>query len=394
MDELLVGGRDARFRYELLTKDDVLIGRLYGVTNSGSLRFKASDAVRSGGSAHVKGVGVRLDWKPYRIKVWYVIQSPFIDVPLPRLAEMFPGYDTFPGDDVFPEDDATPVWAPARPALRVASWPLGVFLASTPTTRYVDGVAEQDLDLFDKLQVPNEASCTESYSLNAGVAVTDTVRQILNDLGETNVAITASAETLSAGQVWEAGTSWLTIINDLLACINYFKLWCDGDGAYRADLYVQPAARELAHTFTAGASAVHLPDFSIEHDTYHVPNVVSLVARVDGDAAALTYVATNDDPNSPYSTVTIGRPIVHFESGIEATSAGVLAEIAERQLEEFARVAEYYDIDHGWLPLPINCAVGFRNPRTGEMITATLDEMEVPLDAEKLASSRLARVAA
>ena len=63
----------------------------------------------------------------------------------------------------------------------------------------------------------------------------------------------AQNKTLTEPMVWVLDpsdlTSWLRVINDLLAAIGYRGLWVDGDGRFRSEPYQNPATRPSEYTF-------------------------------------------------------------------------------------------------------------------------------------------------
>src|SRR5690606_8467910 len=131
--------------------------------------------------------------------------SPFtIDDITLRAPAMMPG-DAPTG----PEWDGTP-WV---------EWPQGVFLLSTPN-RDSDaaGVVRREVEAYDQLQVYVDDKVTDRFIATVGDRYTDVVSGLL---GAVSKNITASELTLPYSMEWEPGTSKLTIINELLAAINY-----------------------------------------------------------------------------------------------------------------------------------------------------------------------------
>jgi len=305
----LLSHRDERFRFEVLDKNDVLKGALDGVVG-GELSWSIYNTIRSGGSIQLVDRAQDIDWYSDRIRVFY-------------------GFYDLNG--------------------QFYEWPLGVFLPATPMTE-TDGVSrKRKVDLFDKLLVLDQDMLEESYTIDADVVVTDAVRDIIEEAGESAVAITASLETLSTPKTWPAGTTKLQMINDLLASINYFSLEANGAGAYVASPYSAPAYRPLAWTFREGEAAVHLPDMSHELDLFSIPNKVVL-ATEDADEEPLIGIAMNIDPTSRLSYQGRGRWITYVESGVEATSQEAIDGQAERVLAEQMQASETVVLRHVWLP--------------------------------------------
>lgn len=322
------------WRVDLLDANDVNLGALQGCTG-GSIEQKVAAVIRGGGTLDVVDVGQDIDWLSARVQPWWTV-----------------------GD---------------------LSWPLGVFLLSAPVAEHDETGRSWRVELLDKLAVLDQDKVDGSYSLPAGTVVTDAVAALITGAGETALAITESAETLTSGMVWEAGTSRLRICNDLLAAINYFALWCDGYGRYVAAPYIRPQDRPSAWDFAAGPRAVHTGRFTRDEDLAAIPNKVVLVSSAGVDDEALVSVATNTDPASPFSEPSRGRWITHTETGVEATSQAVLDALAARRLTELSSVTATLTVEHAALPLNLNDAVEFDTGgvRTRAVIQSTTQALAV-----------------
>lgn len=203
--------------------------------------------------------------------------------------------------------------------VRVSDW-------ETTTTGMVG-----KLDLYDRTLSPSEDAVTSSFTVKAGTVVTTAVRQILESTGETGVSITDTTDTIRSDMVWEAGTSKLTIINDLADAAGYFALWADHSGQFRFEPYRAPQARPVVHDFAPGQDAVHLPDWSMSKDAT-VYNQIVCVSQETAGAAALVATVRNENPDSPWSFQAQGRWVTRVETGVEAASQAVLDAHAQRLL--------------------------------------------------------------
>src|SRR5690554_4913881 len=347
----LVAHRDARWRFDVLARDGSPLGTL-DRADGGSLEHSVHATIRGRGKMTVTDPDVP-NWNTIRIQPWYILSTPDGEV----------------------------------------TWPAGVFLPATPRTRYAGGRRVADVDLYDKLLVLDQDKTLNTYTAAAGTVVTDLVEQIIRDTGETGVAVTASEETLSTAMVWEPDTTWLRVINDLLGAVNYFALWCDGYGTYRADPYQAPGSRPVAYDFTQGPRAVHVPDFVHEADGFDVPNLVSLISQGDADTEPLRSEARNLDESSPWSYQ--GRDerwITRVETGVEATSQAVLDALAARRLSELSQVTESWEWDHAPLPLDGNDVVTFTNNTYALGFQAVVQSWSWPLTPGGLMSTRFRKV--
>jgi len=313
---LLTGHRQEAWHYRVLDLNDRYITNLDEVT-SASFEFSIYTTIRSSGQLECRSRGI--DWLKVRIQPWYTVWN-----------------------------DTTKM-----------SWPVGVFLPSAPGIQYSGDGVKQSIELYDKLQILVDEKIANTYSVPAGTVVTEHIKALLALRGETRFSIVDSDATVRTAQVWEADTTILQIINDLLESINYFSLWVDGYGVFHGQPYLSPTERGLAWTFADDQRSIYSPDFFNDRDESQVPNVVGLVSTSDGETEALVAEARNEDPNSRYSYNQRGRWISTVELDVEADSQATLNALAQRRLVELSDVSSNYNLSHALIPLNLNDAVKF-----------------------------------
>lgn len=349
MNEALFTHRDDRFRFELLNSDDALIADLDGV-EGGQLDFSIFDTIRSGGNLDITENQV-IDWLSSRVKVYYVLATDAGDL----------------------------------------EWPLGVFIPAAPVSNINGATKSKSVELYDKLLVLQQDAFDTTYVVAAGTVVTDAIRAIIESTGETNISITASTETLTSTMFWSAGEKKLKAVNDLLSAINYFSIWCDGNGQYRAEPYKAPAYRTVVHTFRDDDQGLYLPKFKLDDDAFDVPNkFIGIVSNPDEE---LVSIATNTNPDSPFSYANRGnRWIVEVETGMNATSQTILDGLTERRLAEASQVAGTVEISHAWLPIDLNNVVGFVSEQSDVSGTYTLVKKSIALVSGSLVAATIREV--
>lgn len=326
------GHRAEAWRYDLLNIQDRKIGELDGVTGA-TFEFSVASTIRSSGSLECRAVGI--DWLKVRIQPWYTMEA---------------------------EGE-------------IVTWPIGVFIPASPGIRYSGDGINRTIDLYDKLQILDQDRIENTYSVAPGVVVTDEIKALLAGIGETRDAITPSSATVRNAMVWEADTSKLQIINDLLASVNFFSLWVDGYGVFQGTPYQPPGGRGISWIFEDNFKSIYSPDFFNDKDDFNVPNKVVLVSTSDGDTAALTAVATNEDPDSPYSFNQRGRWLTTTEKDIEVTSQTTLNLMVQRRMVELSEVSSTYDIEHALIPLNLNDAVKFIRSTEGISTVGVVQKM-------------------
>lgn len=289
--EILYGSRSTSIRYELLEHDpatgiDRLAGELDGVKADGALQWSAADSVKKSGNLTV------LDLETAAAGMTRIRDVNLVTTRI-RPVRTIEG---------LPED------------------PLGLYVVTAGPEAWSSTGKEYLLELHDKSTVLDQDAVDVTFTAGTATPVLAIVGTVIQSAGE-RIAVDASATlTLANPMVWPAGTAKLAIVNDLLAALNYNSLWVDGIGNYRATPYVRPASRSIRYAMlndesgekivrelTDGAASIYTPDWSRDRDIYGVPNKVIAVASGTGDTPPLSGVATNENPDSPFSYAARGR---------------------------------------------------------------------------------------
>lgn len=345
----LTGNRSSRVRVDVLTRLEAPKGTLAGEIG-GSVDYTTHAAVKGGGRLSVVDVGQVVDWLNDRVRPVLIVEG-------------------------------------------IGETPLGVFMAAEAPEAWGGTGRTVTVGLVDKLSILDQDAVDTTYALAAGQVITTAVATLISSTGETNMAITPSPAVLSGPLVWDPGTTKLQIVNDLLAAANYFSLFCDGTGQYRAEPYVRPAARAIVAELVDGPTAMYLPALTRDVDIYAIPNKFIAVGVGDSVTPALVSTATNEDPSSPYSFPSRGRWIVRTDTGVEAANQSTLDAYAQRRLIELTSPTSSVEIEHAYVPgLAINDAVRFRRVPAGIDARHVVSRTETPLDPTALVKTTLTQV--
>jgi hypothetical protein len=338
------------FRFDLFTRAEAALGNLDGV-EGGEVDFTSSASVHSGGALDIVDNGQSVDWLNDRVRPVVIIDG------LPEIR-------------------------------------LGMFVFSEAPEEWGDTGRSWSVKLLDKTSILDTDAVDETYALAAGTVITTAVTTLITSTGETNLAVTPSAATLSGPLVWPANTTKLKIVNDLLAAAGYFSLHCNGDGQFIAKPYVRPAARPIRYEFLDGDQAIYSPDFVKDVDLHGIPNKFIAVGQGDAATAALTSTATNTDPTSPYSYPSRGNTwYSKGATGVEAASQAILDDYARRRLIELTSPTSSIDVAHMMVPdLTFNDAVRLRRVPAGVDARHVVTKMVVTFDATALVKSSLQEV--
>jgi len=320
-----------------MDKRDVVVADIDGV-RACDLTYNVNAEVRGGGT--LEYVGPPIDWRTHRIQPWFTV----------------------------------------RAGGQEESWPLGVFLPRAPAKDYGDATQPVSLELYDKLYLLTTQMTTSGmYTVAKGQNVTARIKTLLANAGLRS-SITDSTATLRTAMAWPAGTPYLKVINELLETINYFSMWVDANGIFRADPYVRPQDRAPRYGFVDDGTSIYTPDFRHERDDYFVPNRVILTSTVDGETPPMVAIATdNGGLSSPYSYETTGIRVVHPEEGVEAVNQTTLNALAAKRLAELQRVTSTLEISHLTIPMDLNDVVTFRRDAHGLAALTTVQTMSLSM---------------
>jgi len=312
------GARRPSWRFELLDRHDVPLDDLDGVSAC-KIELAALSRLGGSGSLTLTERGQSVDWLSHRVRVLYD-----------------PGIDG------------------------AASWPVATMLLSSPAERRRGGRSWFEVTLLTKLAVIDEDAVEGSFSLPAGSPLVATAVNLIRSTGEVRIAATPSSAVSANPLMWEAGTSKLTIVNDLLTAAEYWSLWVDGSGQFRVEPYRAPSERPVAFEFAAGVNSIHRPDWTREQDLSSVPNRFVVVGQGSDDEPALVGIATNEDPSSPFSFQARGRWVSRTEEGVEGEDQAVFDRLAQRRLLDAMSPVGKITVEHAIVPLNPNDVVRFR----------------------------------
>lgn len=170
------------------------------------------------------------------------------------------------------------------------------------------GVKFWQIKGMDLGRIPQRSRTEKRVLFQAGQRYTDIVQSILLELGISRIIAIQSDTTLKNDRAdWEIGTSWIKIINSLLAEINYQSLWFDTEGNARIQPHRQVDGTVIDHRYESGELSQIKPQVDISSDIYKAYNVFTAMVSSPEYEEPMIAVSVNDIPTSRISTVNIGR---------------------------------------------------------------------------------------
>lgn len=243
--------------------------------------------------------------------------------------------------------------------------PLGTFLVQTPSSSFDGKIRNVSMDAYTPLLELKENPPPLGYSIFKNENIMEKAYQIAREYTRAPVVQASSANTLYNDFVANSGDTWLSFLTDLIANAKYnFEL--DEFGRILFSPKQDTASLQPVWTYDDNNSSILYPSISMDHDLYGIPNVVEVIYSNGRDFYYARVV--NDDPNSPTSTISRGREIVHRD-----TNPSVIGDPTNAQIQEYARTllrslstVEYtVSYTHGYCPVRLGDCVRINYARAG-----------------------------
>lgn len=229
---------------------------------------------------------------------------------------------------------------------------LGVYMPATVTPSKANGLETVQIESYDRGWRVRDNYAADMPYFAAGTNYITAVETLLTACGISRVyAVPTEAVLAEDRQDWPIGTSSLTIVNQLLAEINYKSLWFNAEGSAILEPAAVPLAENIQHTLDADkVESLVLPRISRETDVYSAPNVFLCICSNVYKAAPLVATAENTNPQSPLSIPRRGRRIVRVVQVDNIASQAELQATADRLRNESMTTGETVRISTALLP--------------------------------------------
>ena len=229
---------------------------------------------------------------------------------------------------------------------------LGVYAPATVTPSRAQGAESLRIEAYDRCWRVRDNYTTSREYISAGTAYLTRIKTILQNSGIQLVMATPSAATLAEDRAdWDPGTSCLTIVNELLAEINYNPLWFDANGYAVLSPAQTPTVDNIKHTLDGDdVASLIIPQISRESDYFSAPNVFTCICSNPEKDGPMVKTAENNNPQSPLSIMRRGRRIVRVVQVNNIADEDALQAYADKLRNDSLIGGETIRIQTGLLP--------------------------------------------
>ena len=244
-------------------------------------------------------------------------------------------------------------------------YPLGTFLVQTPSSSFNGKIREVTMDAYTPLLELKENPPPLGYSILKDENIMNIAYQLAQENVRAPVVRTDCSTTLYYDFIANTNDTWLSFIRDLISNAKY-SFSMDELGRILFSPKQDTASLQPVWTYDDGNSSILYPNLSMDHDLYGIPNVVEVIYSSGSDY----YYAkvSNDDSNSPISTVNRGREIVHRVTDPDLAGNPTEAQIkeyAELLLRELSTLEYTVSYSHGYCPVRVGDCVRLDYSKAG-----------------------------
>ena len=243
--------------------------------------------------------------------------------------------------------------------------PLGTHLVQTPSSKFDGRTRAVSMDAYTPLLELKDDLPPLGYSILKNDNIMENAYRLIREHARAPVVGTSCSKTLQEDFVANTDDTWLTFVSDLISNAKYhFDL--DELGRILFSPNQDTSSLQPVWTYTDDNSSIISPDVTMDHDLYGIPNVVEVI--YSNNNSSYYAKAINDDPNSPTSTISRGREIVHRVTNpdlIGDPTEGQIQQYAEQLLRDLSSIEYTLTYTHGYCPVRIGDCVRLNYTRAG-----------------------------
>lgn len=246
-------------------------------------------------------------------------------------------------------------------------FPLGTFLVQTPSTDFDGKIGTMSIDAYTPLLELKDDLPPLGYTIDKGITIMERAYMLAREHARAPVVSTTGTSTLNDYFVADTDDTWLSFLSDLISSDeNKYAFGLDELSRITFEPYQALDSLQPVWTYTDDNSSIIHPDITIKHDYYGIPNVVEVTYSATYNTMVAT--VTNDDPNSPVSTVNRGRKVTYrtsYPSSVGTPSENTLKQYATDLLKELSKLEFTVSYTHGYCPVRLGDCVRLNYSRAG-----------------------------
>lgn len=210
----------------------------------------------------------------------------------------------------------------------------GIYMTVPPRQSISQTSSTVTIDSRDLTWILSSVTYPNGCSFVSGQNIVGTVRSIITAAGITRHSILDHGAVLPADTSWKAGSSYLTVINDLLGMVGYYTLYMTKDGQLASRPYVSDKNKAPSRTYDTTTPGTVSIVRTIERDTSpeRIANQVTVIGPITMEVPIVA-TRTNDNPSSPTSTVSLGMTITKTYEGVQVADQESAEIQAQRYLD-------------------------------------------------------------
>jgi len=302
------------------------------------------------------------------------------------------------GEFLRPEKDVEWLTDRIRPILTIdgREYPVGLYIGTTPRRRGNSRETSVVLEAYSVLYLADRTKMEPGYIIRAGTLYIAAIQELLQLAGiDMYISDTSDKRIQTDRADWDAGTSVLEVVNELLAEINYRDVWVDLEGTVHltarnreavpastarittSSNTVRATVRSVSvsgdtvtvgvesitdsgdtvtvgvlddpkqntsgnpdHIYEAGQYSIISDDVDVTTDYFDKANVFRVVYSSPDLPEPMMVEVVNADPDSPFSTATLGIRIVKQREVNGAADLEELQEMAAQMMYEEMQTTE------------------------------------------------------
>lgn len=211
-------------------------------------------------------------------------------------------------------------------------------LATSPGAD-MNGVRKTNtVECYSSLKTADDIKLMRGWYAPAGMSGGSVIKNLLKT-NPAPVTVADNAPTLTSNIIAEDGETNLTMIEKVLAAINW-RLRIVGDGS----ISIEPISNDPVATFDPLEFDVIETQIAVNADWFNAPNVLMATSN------DITAIARDDSLTSPLSTINRGREVWAQEQSVEIASNETIESYATRRLKELQQVQKSGSYDRRFIP--------------------------------------------